>query len=164
MSDIITSITCDIREYYDRDLEQVKRLNKSAFIDYPWQDEDYVLFLRKRREGHKVYVADWREHVLGIMFFIQNEWNYELVALAVAPEFRSQGIGSQLVTTLKNQLVPYSREDIYTTVQWHNKDAHRFFNDQGFHTMDLVEGETGGCFKMKYELEEMPLKPEYRNR
>lgn len=161
-------VNCDIREYYERDLEQIKRLERSSFIDYPWTDEDYVIFLRNRKKGHKVYVADFREHILGFMLVIKQKWNYDIIAVAVSPEFRGQGVGTQLINRLKNELVPYSREDIYAHVQWKNKDAYYFFEEQGFKCIDLEEkcfGEiNGGCFKMKYELEELPLKEEYINR
>lgn len=166
--DLDFELTPDIREFTERDLDQMRLLEKTAFIDYPWKEEDYVIFLRNKRNNHEAYVADWQGHILGFMLVVKNRWNYEIVSIAVSPEFRGKGLGSLLINHLKNKLEPYSREDIYTRVQFANKDAAFFFMAEGFVSLEVEEhcfGEMDTpCYLMKYEMVEMPLKQEYINR
>ena len=166
--DLDYEIVPDIREFTERDLDQMKRLERTAFIDYPWKEEDYVIFLRNQRDNHEAYVADWQGHILGFMLVVKNEWNYEIVSIAVSPEFRGKGIGTLLINHLKKKLEPYSREDIYTRVQFSNKDAAFFFAAEEFVPLEVEEhcfGEMDTpCYRMKYEMAEMPLKEEYSHR
>lgn len=165
---MIENVKAEIRKFYERDLDQIKKLEKTAFIDYPWTEEDFIIFLRKQGKGHEIYVADWRENVIGFMLLIKKQWHYEIVSVAVYPEFRRFGIATQLIDTIKNSLIPYTREDIYTSVMQNNKDALDFFVEQGFVALELennCHGEMNiGCYKMKYEMTEMPLKEEYEDR
>lgn len=163
MSD--TSIHAEIRPFYDRDLEQMKKLEKSAFIDYKWTSEDFIIFLRRLDKGHEAYVAEWRENILGFMLLVKSEWSYEIATIAVAPEFRRSGVGTQLIDHAKSKLTPYSREDIYARVRESNRKGQEFFKEQGFLALELVphcyDDLSEGCYKMKYELQELPLKEEY---
>jgi len=166
---MIEDVKAEIRKFYERDLDQIKKLEKTAFIDYPWTDEDFIIFLRKQGKGHQIFVADWRENIIGFMLVIKKQWSYEIVSIAVSPEFRRFGIATQLIDSIKSTLVPYTREDIYTTVMQNNRDALDFFVEQGFVALELEhnchgEMENVGCYKMKYEMAEMPLKEEYANR
>jgi [ribosomal protein S18]-alanine N-acetyltransferase len=163
----IKDIIPEIRPFLDRDLDQMKRIEKKAFVDYPWTTEDFAFFLRRLGREHEAFVAEWRENILGFLLLVRSEWSYEIVSLAVVPEFRRIGVGSQLIEYVKNKLIPYSREDIYARVRQTNKYAIQFFKEQGFDVLELVpncyDDMSEGCYKMKYELTELPLKEEYLN-
>lgn len=169
MTDIkdLSHIKPVIRPFLNRDLDQMKKIEKRAFIDYPWTSEDFAFFLRRLNRNHKAYIAEWREHLLGFMLAVEFEWNYEIASIAVSPEFRRIGVGSLLIDHLKSKLIPYTKEDIYCRVRETNKQAQEFFKEQGFYTMERVKAcyddMSEGCFKMKYEMEPLPLKEEYVN-
>jgi ribosomal protein S18 acetylase RimI-like enzyme len=157
----------EIRAFYDRDLESIKRIEKTAFIDWPWSTEDFVFFLRRLKDDHEAYISEWRENILGFMLVIRKPWCYEICSIAVSLEFRRMGVAKQLIDFLKGKLIPYSREDIYATVRESNKSASQFFIDQGFTTLEWTPNcytdISEGCYKMKYEMVELPLKEEYMN-
>jgi len=167
MGDIkdLSHVKPEIRPFIERDLDQMKKIEKRAFVDYPWTSEDFIFFLRRIGRDHEAYVAEWREHLIGFMLVIRFEWFYEIAAIAVTPEFRRVKVGSQLVDYLKGKLIPYGREEIYARVRETNKDGQQFFTDQGFSAVERMpscyDDMSEGCYKMKYELEELPLKKEY---
>lgn len=160
-----SDIVPEIRQFYDRDLDQMKKIEKKAYIDYSWTTEDFVFFLRRLNKDHEAYIAEWREHILGFMLVIRKEWSYDIISIAVVPDFRRAKVGTYLIDHLKTKLEPYGREDIYALVRQTNKKAQQFFTDQGFSALELVrscyDDMSEGCYKMKYELVEMPLKEEY---
>jgi ribosomal protein S18 acetylase RimI-like enzyme len=154
-----------IRPFIDRDLDQLKRIEKTSFVDYPWNSEDFAFFLRKLGKGHEAYIAEINETIIGFMLVVKSEWNYKIISIAISPEFRRQGVGTYLIDYIKDRLIPYSREDIYANVRETNKSGIRFFEDQGFIILDTVSNcydcTDEKCINMKYELKELPLKKEY---
>lgn len=161
----LSHVIAVVRPFIERDLDQMKKIEKQSFVDYPWTNEDFIFFLRRIGREHEAYVAEWREHILGFLLVVKSEWFYEVAAIAVVPEFRRAKVGSQLVDFLKSKLIPYGREEIYARVRETNKDGQQFFTDQGFsaieRTPNCYDDLSEGCYKMKYELEELPLKKEY---
>lgn len=160
---IDTDLSVEIRPFLQRDLDQMKRIEKVVFSDYPWTSEDFVIFLRKLDKNHEAYVADFRENIVGFMLVERNEWDYKIINLAITPEFRHKKIGSRFIEELKNRLVPYGREEISAYVSEKNKNAQQFFKTQGFKAVDILNDYFGNeaAYKFKYELQELPLKPEY---
>lgn len=163
----LSHVKPEIRPFLGRDLDQIKRIERRAYVDYPWTSEDFAFFLRRLNRDHQAYVSEWREHILGFMLLVESRWHYEIASIAVVPEFRRIGVGKQLIDYLKDKLVPYEREDIYCRVRQTNKDGQQFFTNQGFSAIELVKGcfddLSEGCYKMKYEMEALPLKEEYTN-
>jgi len=161
----LSHVKPEIRPFIDRDLDQMKKIEKRAFVDYPWTNEDFVFFLRRLNRNHRAYVAEWRDHILGFMLVVESTWQYEVASIAVVPEFRRIKVGTLLLDHLKSKLVPYEREDIYARVRETNKDGQQFFTDNGFSAIERVpncyDDMSEGCYKMKYEMEALPLKKEY---
>lgn len=167
MIEDLSHVKAEIRPFYERDLSQLKKIEKGSFVEYPWTEEDFIIFLRKLEKGHEAYVSEWREYILGFMLVSKNTWNYEIISLAVSPEFRRIGIGQSLIEFIKSKLIPYSREDIYARVRASNKEALQFFETQGFSIIDKYDkcysDNNEGCYRLKYELVELPLKKEYQH-
>ena len=161
----LSHVTPTIRCFFDRDLDQMKRIERASYIDNFWLPEDFTFFLRRIAKDHEAYIAEWREHILGFMLVIRSTWSYEIVSVAVQPEFRRIKVGQQLVDYLKSKLIPYGREDIYANVRQSNKRGQEFFSEIGFKPIEFVTDADDKELrvKMKFELEALPLKAEHEN-
>ena len=91
-----------IRRLTKKDMPEVYRIERASF-EFPWDEEDFADFLRNRRA--RGMVAELGKRVVGFaMYDRYRGGSINLFTVAVAPEFRRCGIGSQMVAVLIGRL------------------------------------------------------------
>ena len=147
-----------IRWMIRRDMPEVLTIEHASF-EYPWCEEEFLRVLRQR--NCIGMVAEYGERVVGFMIYELHKAKLQVLNFAVAPEFRRQGVGHQMVAKLVGKLSSHRRTRIALSVRETNLPAQLFFRIQGFRAMEVVREhyqDTGeDAYVMQYLLDESVL-------
>lgn len=139
-------INCEIRPYLARDLDEIRKIERQCFGEFPWDDIDFDRFLghigrNNKSLPHSAYVAEWREHIVGYIFLVEYPRFFDIVNLAVSPQFQRKGVGSQLIRFVQQQkLEPYGREELMLYIKQSSEPAIYFAESHGFYKAEKVKG------------------------
>ena len=145
----------NIRWMLRSDLPRVLEIESQLF-EFPWFEEDIVELLRQR--NCIAMVAERGDRILGYVFYTLCDGYLDLLNLAVCPDFRRQGVATQIVNKLTLKLSLQRRTSLVVTVRDSNLDAQLFFKEKGFKAIDIIkepyEGTDDDAYVMEYKTEE----------
>ena len=124
-----------IRWMIRRDMPEVLAI-EHASSDFPWCEEEFLRVLRQR--NCIGMVAEHGERVVGFMIYELHKAKLQVLNFAVAPEFRRQGVGHQMVAKLVGKLSSHRRTRIALHVRESVLAAQLFFRVQGFRATEVV--------------------------
>jgi ribosomal-protein-alanine N-acetyltransferase len=124
-----TALGVQIRWMIRRDMAEVLQIERSSF-EYHWTEADFLYCLRQR--NCIGMVAEHGSHVVGFMIYELYKNRLHILNFAVAPEYRHNGVGLQMIEKLINKLAQQRREYITLEVRETNLQAQMFFRSQGF--------------------------------
>ena len=119
-----------IRWLLSSDVPVVARIEQQCFA-LPLTETEIMEWLAMQDCIGLVYEA--RGRIAAYMIYVFDDLQYYILNMAVAPEFRFQGVATELVRHLKLGLV-IDRRRIRTKVREDNVPAIRFFEKHGFIT------------------------------
>lgn len=126
-----------IRWLIKRDIPEVLEIEEKSF-PYAWTEDDLLSCLRPY---HNIgLVAEYRTKVVGFIIFKLNKSNINLLNLAVHPEFRRLGVGTQLVTKMLDKLSIERRCRLIVDIDERNLDGQLFLAEQGFLATKMLSG------------------------
>jgi ribosomal-protein-alanine N-acetyltransferase len=141
-----------LRYLIRRDLTEVLQIEKASYAPTYWGEEDFLHCLRQR--NCIATVAEHNDHIVGYTLYLQQKTHLHLLNIAVHPLYRRVGVGTRLVTQLKDKLSPYGRFAVLAEVHEANLRAQLFFKSQGFKAVTTIRSfyeDTGGdAFLMEY--------------
>ncbi len=144
-----------IRWRIRRDMPEVLAIEHASF-EFPWCEEEFLRVLRQR--NCIGMVAEYGERVVGFMIYELHKSKLHVLNLAVAPEFRRQGVGQQMVSKLVGKLSSHRRTKIVLQVRESNLEAQLFYRVVGFRATEVVREsyeDTGeDAYVMHYLLED----------
>ncbi|HAN99635.1 MAG TPA: ribosomal-protein-alanine N-acetyltransferase RimI [Planctomycetaceae bacterium] len=109
-----------IRWMIRRDMAAVLRIESRSF-EFPWNDDDFVAALRRR--NCIGMVAEHENRIVGHMIYDLEPNRLRLLNIAVCPDHRRTGIGSQLVQRLVSKLSIMRRDSLAFEVRESNVGA-----------------------------------------
>ncbi len=118
-----------IRWMIRRDLPEVMHIEKESF-DIPETEEDFLRYLRQR--NCIGMVAEHGERVVGFMIYELHKSKLHLLRMAVAPNFRRQGVARHMVEKLFSKLSAHRRVQITIELRESNLNGHLFLKALGF--------------------------------
>jgi ribosomal protein S18 acetylase RimI-like enzyme len=124
-----------IRRYTPKDEEEVHRINESSLeISFRFY---YTIF--HKREPELFLVAEYQNKIIGFLLVKGNEdFDDEagalIYAIAVAPEYRNQGVGAQLLNAIYKVLNEKEIKKLYLHVRVGNTRGIHFYEQLGFTT------------------------------
>ena len=124
-----------IRWMIRRDMPEVLHTEEDSF-DFSWTEEDFLRCLRQR--NCIGMVAEICEKVVGFMIYELHKQKLHVLNFAVSPEFRRQGIGSQMLSKLIGKLSSHRRTKITLAVRESNLAAQVFFRSRDFRAMKVL--------------------------
>lgn len=143
-----------LRPMVPRDLPQVMVIETAGFA-HAWGEGDFRRVLR--RHTCSGTVAYHGSAVVGFSVDEMREGHYHLLNLAVHPNWLRKGVGTRLVTCLKDQLTR-RRRVITADVRETNLVACVFLRSQAFRAVKVVRDaypDTGeSCYEFSYSLGE----------
>ncbi|MCX8015655.1 MAG: ribosomal protein S18-alanine N-acetyltransferase [candidate division WOR-3 bacterium] len=112
-----------------KDLNQVMKIENESFA-FPWKRSFFEYDLR-RPNGY-VFVAKQDDIVLGYLDAWQIDDEMHLANIAVAPNYRQQGIASKMLLKLIEIAKKKNIKSIYLEVRVSNKIARKLYEKFGF--------------------------------
>lgn len=157
---MLTPLSCQtspgeqIRWLLRRDMDEVLAIEKGCFA-YPWTEEDFLLCLRQRNCIGTVF--EYHQMILGFMIYELHKSRLHLANIAVSPSRHRQKIGAKMVQRLVDKLSQQRRRLITANVRESNLGAQLFFQQCGFHCVEVVHNAFDDCsedaYVMRYRIE-----------
>lgn len=152
-----------IRWLIRRDMGRVLQIEQDSF-ENPWSEEDFLCCLRQR--NCIGMVAEHAGEVVGFIIYELHKAQLRVLNIAVAPESRRSGVGTQIITRLIEKLSQQRRREILLEVRESNLVAQLFYKAQGFRAVCVLrrhyEDTEEDGYVMRYKLSaEDELHPEF---
>ena len=122
-------IKIELRWMIKRDLREVVAIDEISFM-LPWSEQYFRERLKFDKALGMVAVAGGK--VVGYMVFECWQEHLGLIKISVHPDYRNQGIGTELIKRLKCKLAIHSRKKIITVASSVDLVAINFFTALGF--------------------------------
>ena len=132
-----TALNLHIRWMIRKDMSPVLDIEADSF-EFPWLEDDFIRCLRKR--NCIGMVAEHDEQVIGYMIYELSRNYIYLLNFVVAPAFRRQGVGRQMVKKLLGKMSPQRRRVLEFVVRERNVDAQLFFHAMGMKGVAILRG------------------------
>lgn len=126
-----------MRNKFDIDMHTVLEIEKESF-DYPWNKGEFVDVLRG---GGCINIERQQGEVVGYLCFSPARYGAELKSVAVRSSLRRRGIGTKLMTGMKNNVQLGDR--IMACVSDRNTTAHVFLRSCGMKAISIREKHYG---------------------
>ncbi len=163
-----TSLQVQIRWLIRRDMTDVLRIERESF-EFSWGEEDFLKCLRQRNCIGMVAEVD--SQIVGFMIYELHKSKLSVLNFAVDPEWRRQGVGTEMAQKLVDKLSQQRRNEIILEVRETNLGAQLFFRQHGFRAIKVIrehyDDTTEDAYVMRYRLDEneaVPMPAPSRNR
>lgn len=127
----------DIGWMIRRDMPEVLAIERISFKS-AWTEEEFISCLKQR--DCIGMVAKRADRVVGFMIYRLLKESLHVLNFAVHPEYRRQGVGSQMTDKLASKLSQQRRTRCVLEVRETNLAAQLFFSRQGFIAGDVIRG------------------------
>lgn len=124
-----------IRWMIRRDMPEVMDIEHASF-EAPWCEEEFLRVLRQR--NCIGMVAEYGERVVGFMIYELHKDKIHVLDLAVAPEFRRQQVGHQMIAKLVGKLSSHRRTRITVDIHELHLAALLAFKSNGFLATHII--------------------------
>lgn len=114
----------------EEDINQILEIENLSFLD-PWTQQMYLSEIRERNDSYFV-MAKLEDRIIGYGGFWLIVDEMHLVNLAVHPDFRRQGIGTQIMQHLLNLAKQLEVKRATLEVRASNVVAQGFYSKFGF--------------------------------
>lgn len=135
------------------DLPQVLAIENASF-ECAWSEENFTACLRQSNAIGAVAEHNYR--IVGFMIYELHKGTIKIVNIAVDPEFRRCGIGSQMVRNVINKLPHQKREEVILSVRETNLSAQLFFKQLEFRAVSVdrkfFEDVNEDAYNFRYQL------------
>jgi ribosomal-protein-alanine N-acetyltransferase len=126
-----------LRWIHLRDYPEVLDIENTS-REYPWSDRELVhSLLQPERNG---VVAEHEGRIIGYTIYELHKHRVCVCNLAVAPDCRRRGVGTQMLGKLIGKLSAQRRNRITLEVRETNLPAQLFFRDGGFRAISVMRG------------------------
>jgi len=120
-----------LRRYQEKDFNPLRAVLKEAGLFYPHWDNPSSLKQKLRSSPGSVIVAVKDDKVIGCVYVL-SEIGGSLAHLAVKAEFRTRGIGEQLLKTGEDFLRKRGVKEVVLWVNSKNTALHGYYRKRGY--------------------------------
>ncbi|MFQ5734408.1 MAG: ribosomal protein S18-alanine N-acetyltransferase [Planctomycetaceae bacterium] len=142
-----------IRWLIRRDMGRVLDIEHASF-ENPWSEEDFLCCLRQR--NCIGMVAEHENEVVGFIIYELHKARLRVLNIAVAPDVRRSGVGTQIINRLIEKLSQQRRREVLLEVRESNLTAQLFYKAQGFRAVCVLrrhyEDTEEDGYVMRYQL------------
>ncbi len=127
-----------IRWMIRRDLPKVLEIEHHSY-EFPWSEKQFLAALRRSRCVGIVVEGEAGE-IIGFALYELHRHSLEIIDLAIHPNYRRRGIGTELVDYLKQKMVRQGRERINVFVSEDSLPAQLFLKRAGLRATEVLPG------------------------
>ena len=127
-----------IRQYNERDREQVIELWKICNLTRPWNDPNKDLDRKKRTREELFIVLEYDDKIIGTVMGGYDGHRGVMNYLAVSPKFRGNGFGKMLVAEAENKLRQLGCPKVNLLVRSDNVEVSHFYESMDYKKQDDV--------------------------
>ena len=127
-----------IRQYNERDREQVIELWKTCNLTRPWNDPNKDLDRKKRTREELFIVLEYDDKIIGTVMGGYDGHRGVMNYLAVSPKFRGNGFGKMLVVEVENKLRQLGCPKVNLLVRSDNVEVSHFYESMDYKKQDDV--------------------------
>lgn len=120
-----------MRDTEQQGIEYKQLSDKSFHSGSPWNEEQFVSFIEE--QGHGAIEVREQGVLQGFLLYSFVLDESELILIGIAPDQKRQGIGTQLIDKMKEQLLERKVERVLLEVRTSNRGAQFFYENRGFH-------------------------------
>lgn len=130
------NLMVDICEMRSQHVDEVYRISKQAF-PLPWAKEELI---RETTNPNALnLVALYEERVIGYVQCWYTLDSADIINVAVAPEYKRQGVGHRLIRDLILHLKERNVENVFLEVRVSNLPAQKLYRSMGFISLSRRE-------------------------
>lgn len=130
------NLMVDICEMRSQHVDEVYRISKEAF-PLPWAKEELI---RETTNPNALnLVALYEERVIGYVQCWYTLDSADIINVAVAPEYKRQGVGHRLIRDLILHLKERNVENVFLEVRVSNLPAQKLYRSMGFISLSRRE-------------------------
>ena len=127
-----------IRQYSEKDREQIIELWKTCDLTRPWNDPNKD-FDRKRGFGEDLFIVlEYENKIIGTVMGGYDGHRGIMNYLAVSPDFRGKGYGKMLVEEVENKLKQLGCPKVNLLVRSDNSEVNNFYKSIDYKKQDDV--------------------------
>lgn len=131
-------ITVNIRFCNIDDLEALYFIEKSSYLA-PWPRAIIQADLTTMRNNIVYLCAEWRDVMCGFSAFSRKRRTLRIMNLAVLPEYRRQGVASQLLIAIEEMARLWGCKEMTLEVRESNYGAQALYARFGFYKVRRLE-------------------------
>lgn len=135
------------------DLPEILSLEETCF-EFPWSEQDFIYYLNSNAASSLVVESD--DEVIGYVVYSVDGDKMEILNLAVDPNFRRRGVGSEILAILREKSELTNRNKIVGHVREMNLAAQLFLRANGFIATEIKRGQYDetdeDCYLFEYFL------------
>ena len=127
-----------IRQYSEKDREQIIELWKTCDLTRPWNDPNKD-FDRKKAVGEDLFIVlEYENKIIGTVMGGYDGHRGIMNYLAVGPDFRGKGYGKMLVEELENKFKKLGCPKVNLLVRSDNSEVSNFYKSIDYKKQDDV--------------------------
>ena len=126
-----------VRWMIRRDMPYVMDIESGSF-ESPWSEEDFIRCLNQKNVIGMS--AEYDDQIIGFVLYELSKTRIRLIRVAVDPDCRRRGIGTQIIAKLAGKLSPERRRKIELDVMESNLVGQVFFRECGFLAILTIRG------------------------
>ena len=127
-----------IRQYYEKEREQIIELLKTCNLTRPWNDPNKD-FDRKNGVGEDLFIVlEFENKIIGTVMGGYDGHRGIMNYLAVSPDFRGKGFGKMLVEEVEKKLKQLGCPKVNLLVRSDNVEVSNFYESIDYKKQDDV--------------------------
>lgn len=121
-----------IRPYQDNDYEEVKNiLQQGGHFDDVWDSRSHWK-AKSENDKNSIIIAEHENEIIGCILIIRDKWTCFLFRLAVKKNYRSQGVGSMLITSAEDRLKKDGEDEVAIFVNDDDDKLQQYYEKRGY--------------------------------
>ncbi len=125
-----------LKNYQDSDFAQLEELLKTSGLFQPNLDTQNIYSAKIKSDDESIILAVQDNRIVGCVFFVYDPWISTIFHLGVHPEYRNNGIATQLLSDAEKIIQDRGVNSVGIYVEDKNEKILEFYRKRGYNEFD----------------------------